>query len=120
LGRVGGEEIAAPQVGRLVMDELRELDPVAYVRFASVYRRFHSVDAFIEIVERMGRTGARGAGAGEAPEDTGPRANEGPGIAEPDAPTAAGAQGTAPGEETLPPRGLRAGPDPATCHGSIP
>lgn len=51
LHRGGGEEIEAPEIGRLVMEELREIDPVAYVRFASVYRRFESVNEFIEIVE---------------------------------------------------------------------
>ncbi|MCK4305603.1 MAG: transcriptional repressor NrdR [Candidatus Eisenbacteria sp.] len=47
----GGEEVEAREIGRLVMDELRELDPVAYVRFASVYRRFESIQEFVEIVE---------------------------------------------------------------------
>lgn len=51
LHRAGGEEVAAPEIGRLVMEELRGIDPVAYVRFASVYRRFESVHEFIEIVE---------------------------------------------------------------------
>jgi transcriptional repressor NrdR len=73
LQRLGGQEIGAPEIGRLVMEELRELDPVAYVRFASVYRRFDSVDAFIEIVEGMGRAGAQeqdvpGAKRGGCPE----------------------------------------------------
>ena len=40
-------EIATEEIGRLVMAELRELDQVAYVRFASVYRRFEDVDAFM-------------------------------------------------------------------------
>ena len=35
------------------MDELRELDEVAYVRFASVYRSFQDVNAFREEIERM-------------------------------------------------------------------
>lgn len=79
LGRVGGEEMAAPEIGRLVMHELRELDPVAYVRFASVYRRFDSVDAFIEIVEGMARSRPDAPGDGEGDgsaasgPDTGPR-----------------------------------------------
>ena len=51
LHRSGGEEVEAREIGRLVMDELRELDPVAYVRFASVYRRFESIQEFVEIVE---------------------------------------------------------------------
>lgn len=40
-------EITTEEIGRLVMAELRELDQVAYVRFASVYRRFEDVDAFM-------------------------------------------------------------------------
>ena len=44
----GEREIASQQIGRLVMHRLRELDPVAYVRFASVYRRFEDVDAFVK------------------------------------------------------------------------
>jgi transcriptional repressor NrdR len=35
------------------MEEMRELDPVAYVRFASVYRSFEDVDAFREEVQRL-------------------------------------------------------------------
>ncbi|HVG23759.1 MAG TPA: transcriptional regulator NrdR [Thermoanaerobaculia bacterium] len=41
-------EISSLTLGTMVMDRLRELDPVAYVRFASVYRRFEDVDAFVK------------------------------------------------------------------------
>ena len=44
----GEREISSQQLGRMVMDLLRDLDPVAYVRFASVYRRFEDVDAFVK------------------------------------------------------------------------
>src|SRR5438477_1226673 len=40
----GEREISSQQLGRNVMDRLRDLDAVAYVRFASVYRRFEDVD----------------------------------------------------------------------------
>jgi transcriptional repressor NrdR len=40
-------EIATSRIGGLVMDRLRELDKVAYVRFASVYRKFEDVDEFL-------------------------------------------------------------------------
>jgi transcriptional repressor NrdR len=40
-------EITTEEIGRLVMQELRELDQVAYVRFASVYRKFEDIDAFM-------------------------------------------------------------------------
>jgi transcriptional repressor NrdR len=38
-------EISSQELGTMVMDRLRDLDPVAYVRFTSVYRRFEDVDA---------------------------------------------------------------------------
>jgi len=44
----GEREISSLQLGTMVMDRLRELDPVAYVRFASVYRRFEDVEAFVK------------------------------------------------------------------------
>jgi transcriptional repressor NrdR len=49
----GEREVPSRRIGQLVMDELREADPVAYVRFASVYRSFQDVDAFREEVQRL-------------------------------------------------------------------
>lgn len=49
----GEREIASGIVGELVMQELRGLDQVAYVRFASVYRRFEDVEAFGEEIARL-------------------------------------------------------------------
>lgn len=49
----GAREIASQALGTLVMDRLRELDPVAYVRFASVYRRFEDVDAFVKELHKL-------------------------------------------------------------------
>lgn len=52
--RASGErEIASRQLGEWVMNELRALDQVAYVRFASVYRSFEDVNAFREEIERL-------------------------------------------------------------------
>jgi transcriptional repressor NrdR len=52
--RASGErEIPARQLGDWVMNELRELDEVAYVRFASVYRSFEDVKAFREEIDRL-------------------------------------------------------------------
>jgi transcriptional repressor NrdR len=49
-------EIATSRVGSLVMERLRELDKVAYVRFASVYRKFEDVDEFLlELKNLIGR-----------------------------------------------------------------
>ena len=49
----GEREIASNMIGRMVMQRLRELDPVAYVRFASVYRRFEDVDAFVKELHQL-------------------------------------------------------------------
>ena len=52
--RASGErEIPSRQLGEWVMNELRELDQVAYVRFASVYRSFEDVDAFRKEIEKL-------------------------------------------------------------------
>jgi len=49
-------EMPTTQIGALVMDRLRELDKVAYVRFASVYRKFEDVDEFLlELKNLIGR-----------------------------------------------------------------
>lgn len=53
-GRASGErEVRAQLLGEWVMDELRELDQVAYVRFASVYRSFEDVNAFREEIDKL-------------------------------------------------------------------
>jgi transcriptional repressor NrdR len=44
----GEKEIASAEIGRMVMEELKKLDPVAYVRFASVYRQFKDITEFME------------------------------------------------------------------------
>ena len=43
----GDHEISASEIGEMVMDELRKLDEVAYVRFASVYRQFRDINEFM-------------------------------------------------------------------------
>ena len=58
--RASGErEVKALMVGELVMDELRKLDEIAYIRFASVYRRFQDLNEFREEIERLSREPAR-------------------------------------------------------------
>ncbi|UCE90455.1 MAG: transcriptional regulator NrdR [Pseudomonadota bacterium] len=49
----GDREVPSSHIGQWVMDELRDLDQVAYVRFASVYRSFQDVNAFSEEIERL-------------------------------------------------------------------
>lgn len=52
--RTSGErEINSHQLGEWVMDELKELDQVAYVRFASVYRSFQDLDAFKKEIDSL-------------------------------------------------------------------
>ncbi len=46
-------EISSEAIGELVMDKLRDLDDVAYVRFASVYRQFKDIDRFIEELQQL-------------------------------------------------------------------
>ena len=53
LRATGEREIKTREVGEIVMEALRELDDVAYVRFASVYRSFQDVNEFREEIERM-------------------------------------------------------------------
>ncbi len=47
------QEIPSTQLGELVMEELRQLDEVAYVRFASVYRQFRDIETFMEELGKM-------------------------------------------------------------------
>ena len=46
-------EVQSKRIGELVMEELRALDPVAYVRFASVYRQFTDIDTFKRELEKL-------------------------------------------------------------------
>lgn len=59
LRSLGEREVSSRAIGELVMDELRQLDEVAYVRFASVYRSFQDLDAFREEIERLRHHGRR-------------------------------------------------------------
>ena len=55
LRTMGEREVPSRLVGELVMEELRGLDEVAYVRFASVYRRFQDITEFEEEIKRLQR-----------------------------------------------------------------
>ena len=55
LRTMGEREVPSRLVGDLVMEELRALDEVAYVRFASVYRRFQDITEFEEEIRRLQR-----------------------------------------------------------------
>jgi len=47
------KEIPSDRIGEIVMDKLKDLDPVAYVRFASVYREFKDVNTFMNELKKM-------------------------------------------------------------------
>lgn len=49
----GEPEVSSSLVGELIMERLRDLDEVAYVRFASVYRRFEDADAFMSEAQKL-------------------------------------------------------------------
>ena len=50
---MGQREISTSQLGELVMRELKKLDKVAYIRFASVYRSFEDIDEFRALVDEV-------------------------------------------------------------------
>ncbi len=49
----GNKEIESKQIGQLVMNALKDVDQVAYVRFASVYREFKDVNTFIDEIKKL-------------------------------------------------------------------
>ena len=51
----GQREVASGFVGQLVMDELKQLDKIAYIRFASVYKSFEDVAEFQNVIEEMAK-----------------------------------------------------------------
>ncbi len=55
----GEREIPSEQVGEMVMDELQQLDQVAYVRFASVYRSFEDLEQFKKEISKLTRNAKR-------------------------------------------------------------
>lgn len=52
---LGAREVPSSQLGEMVMRELKKLDQVAYVRFASVYRSFEDIDEFKSLVDEVRR-----------------------------------------------------------------
>ena len=52
---LGLKEVASTRLGELVMRELKKLDKVAYIRFASVYRNFEDIDEFRALVDEVKR-----------------------------------------------------------------
>lgn len=58
LEAIGENEIPTAMIGKIVMEELKKIDSVAYIRFASVYRDFTEAKDFEDIVEELGSKGA--------------------------------------------------------------
>ncbi|PYJ42909.1 MAG: transcriptional regulator NrdR [Verrucomicrobia bacterium] len=50
-----GREVTSTQIGTHVMAKLRDIDEVAYLRYASVHRRFQQADEFVDAIEALGR-----------------------------------------------------------------
>ena len=50
---LGEKEISSQMIGELLMNKLKDLDPVAYVRFASVYREFKDVNTFMDELKKL-------------------------------------------------------------------
>jgi len=63
-----GREVSSDWIGSAVTSELRDLDPVAYIRFASVYRAFSDIHAFLEELRGMDVGSSHAGGAGDEDE----------------------------------------------------
>jgi transcriptional repressor NrdR len=61
------KEIPSRQVGDIVMDALKGLDKIAYVRFASVYREFSDVSQFVDTLQSLTEVGAAPGGGKAKP-----------------------------------------------------
>ena len=59
LGAESGREVPSRLIGLRAMDKLQAVDPVAYVRYASIYRQFQEAGEFVEEVEQMKRRSPR-------------------------------------------------------------
>jgi transcriptional repressor NrdR len=57
----GGREITSAAIGEKVLEKLRELDEVAYLRYASVHRHFEDVEQFVDEIQALGRRIRRNA-----------------------------------------------------------
>ena len=65
----GEDELSSRRIGEAVMDELKLLDEVAYVRFASVYRQFTDVSSFMDELNKLVLEGKARAKESKPPEE---------------------------------------------------
>ena len=63
-------EISSQDIGRLVMEHLKDFDDVAYIRFASVYRKFADISSFLEELQNMQQRKQREHGKGTEAHET--------------------------------------------------
>ena len=56
----GGRDISSAEIGELVLLQLKDINEVAYIRFASVYRQFRGIDDFISTLETMNKDQGKG------------------------------------------------------------
>ena len=73
-----GREVHSSQIGAKVLEKLRGIDEVAYLRYASVHRRFEDVDEFVDAIQKLGRSVKTNAAQRELfpPETTQPGARQ--------------------------------------------
>jgi transcriptional repressor nrdR len=53
------QEVTTDRIGELVLQQLKDIDQVAYVRFASVYRKFDNIDSFMEELKALKKLDAK-------------------------------------------------------------
>ena len=63
LEQSGDQDIASEAIGEMVMDGLKQLDDVAFVRFASVYRDFRDARDFGDLIDELAASGRDGEGS---------------------------------------------------------
>ncbi len=63
----GDTEVTSQAIGEIVMDELKQLDEVAYVRFASVYRQFKDIETFMTELSKLLTDSEKGNADGSTP-----------------------------------------------------
>src|SRR4029079_8296186 len=92
-------EIGTHEIGALVMERLRDIDQVAYVRFASVYRRFDDVEGFQDLLKQLFQAERDASLAGQQSLFEQAASNEPPAANPPAAPAAAGRKQRGAGKE---------------------
>lgn len=61
----GDKEVPSDRIGELVMRELKKIDKIAYIRFASVYRSFEDIDEFADVIREVAAKNVRAKPSGK-------------------------------------------------------